>query len=91
MRMTTSRANTLISAITSSLFELGRDGGLIDGKAPASQIYMALGMNITEYQIIVNVMTELGLIVATPETVKLTEKGHALGEKCSEILIEARA
>lgn len=87
--MTPARANTLIAAITSTLFDLRND--LLDGKAPASQIYLALGMNITEYTSIVSVMTELGLIVTTSETVKLTQKGLDLGEKCSKVLDEAKA
>ena len=81
--MTTSRANTLISAITSTLFELD------DGKVPASSIYLALGMNLTEYRTITHVMGKLGLVVTTSETITLTSKGADLGAKCSKILAEA--
>lgn len=48
-------------------------------------------MNITEYNVIVHVMSELGLITTTPETVKLTAKGYSLGEGCSTIYAEAKA
>ena len=82
--MTTSRANTLISAITSTLFELG------DSQVPASSIYLALGMNLPEYDTIIYVMGKLGLVVTTSETIALTSKGAELGAKCSMILAEAK-
>jgi predicted transcriptional regulator len=87
--MTPAKANVLISAITSTLYDLRND--LIGGLAPASQIYLALGMDISAYNTISRILTELGLVRVTAETIALTPKGVELGRKCSEILEEAKA
>lgn len=84
--MTTDRANTLIASITAALYDIDASG-----RAPASAIYLALRMDITEYRTIASVMSELGLVTVRPETIGLTVKGRALGKKCSEILAEAKA
>ena len=89
--MTTSRANKLISSITSALYDLDVNEQIMGGRAPASSIYLALGMDIAEYRTITSVMAELGLLDVRPDTVALTAKGRDLGAKCSAILAEARA
>jgi len=86
--MTESRAKTLIAAVTSTLYDLRES--LFEGICPASQVYLALGMNLSEYQTLTYVLSELGLCEVTSETIKLTSKGEELGKKCSEVLTEAK-
>lgn len=89
--MTESRAKTLIAAITSAIYDLDRNEQIIGGRAPASSIYLALGMDIAEYNDITAVMSELGLLDVRPDTVALTAKGRELGRKCSAIYDAAKA
>ena len=70
----------LIAAVTSTLYDLGNP------VCPASQIYLALGMDIDAYFKVADVLQQSGLAKVTSETIRLTDAGMSVGEKCSKIL-----
>lgn len=43
---------------------------------PASSIYLAMGMNMSDYELVRNMMTSAGWISTTPSTIALTQKGR---------------
>jgi predicted transcriptional regulator len=77
--MTRERIYTLIAAITTTLLETG-------GTSPASMIYLALGMNIQDYNDIVSIMRGSGLVTTTSDTVSLTSRGEQFAHDCNEVL-----
>lgn len=44
---------------------------------PASSIYLAMGMNIRDYELVRDVMLHCEFITTTSETIALTDKGRA--------------
>ena len=49
---------------------------------PASSIYLAMGMNMHDYELVRNLMVQCRFITTTPSTITLTELGRS---KASEI------
>lgn len=75
--MTETKAKTLVAAILSTLFEMSCP------ICPASSIYMALGMDISDYQAIAYILNASGLANVTSDTISLTKLGLEFGEKLS--------
>ena len=71
--MTDNELKAYVCAISTTLVETGNP------LAPASSIYMALGCNIDDYNMVANCMKKIGLIRLTSETIQLTEKGIDFG------------
>lgn len=73
-----------VSAILMTLAEL-------DGPAPASSIYLALGMDIDMYRRLVDLMKLSGLIIATPETLSLTDRGRSVAAELTRVVDKVKA
>jgi predicted transcriptional regulator len=82
--MTTKQLQNRIAIICGTLQETG--------PAPASSIYLALGMDITAWEMIRGILTDAGLATVTPaHEVRLTPAGEDLGRKCNEVLARLKA
>jgi hypothetical protein len=79
--MTPERAQVLIAAITSTLYEVGGEQPV-----PASSIYLVLGCDIEEYQMIAKILEQVQLAIVTQETIRLTPLGMKIGKQCQELL-----
>lgn len=86
--MTEQEAKTLIAAVTSTLVEIDPDG--TGTPVPASQVYLALGMDMSKYEMLSRILRGAGLAVITAETIALTMKGRELGKACNAILADAK-
>lgn len=61
-----------LAMIVSTLGETTEPGQAI----PASMIYLALGSDLEEYNVIARMGEKVGWLTTTPETVKLTDAGR---------------
>lgn len=73
--MTETKAKRLTMAVLSTLFEMPCP------ICPASSIYMALGMNMADYQAITYILKSTGLVKVTSETISLTKLGVEYSKK----------
>jgi hypothetical protein len=75
---------TWIAAILATLHDVG-------GTAPASAVYVALGMDIESYGIVRDCMVASKLVTATERTLRLTDQGRALAEQIADAFTEHAA
>ncbi len=57
-----------------------------DGPAPASAIYLGLGMDRSLYDAVTGILAAGGAILRTPDTITLTAKGRAVAAECAAAL-----
>lgn len=62
----------IVGAILSTIYEVSPNDPI-----PASSIYLALGMNLQQYEYITNAMVSAGLIIKTSSTIAITDSGKA--------------
>lgn len=83
--MNANQMKTACYAILSTLHDCG-------GSSPASTIYLAMGMNIGDYEAVKNVLVRMGMVtVSSASVIKLTPAGADCGAKISAILAESKA
>lgn len=56
------------------------------GIAPESSVYMALGMDMSKYQIVRNVMVGAKLITVANYTIRLTDAGKEMADKVNALV-----
>ena len=62
---------TWIAGILTTLNEVSPNDPI-----PASSIYLAMGMNMSDYELVRNIMLQCDYITTTPSTIALTQKGR---------------
>lgn len=72
--MTTPRQQLLVyvSAILTTLYEVSPDEPVA-----ASSLYLALGMNMSDYTFVRDMLVDCKWATATPSTIKLTNEGKS--------------
>ncbi len=77
--MTKKEVYVHVAAVLTALLEAG-------GSAPASVVYLAMGMDMARYETIRDLMVSAKYIVATTEQLTLTEDGRATAIRLNEAL-----
>lgn len=73
----------LMARIASLVCALSETSG---GWAPASTLYMAVGMDIHAYETIASVAAQAGLVEKTSQTLTITSKGRDMAAKLLKVL-----
>lgn len=61
------------------------------GGAPESTLYIAVGMDMESWGVIRSVLLTMNWVtISSAHWVELTPEGRATGEKCNQVLAEAR-
>lgn len=73
-QLTTSEKNTVITWIAGILTTINEVSP--NDPIPASSIYLAMGMNYHDYELVRNMLLSAGWITVTPSTIALTASGR---------------
>ena len=73
---------TYISAILTTILEVSPTDPI-----PASSIYLAMGMNLQNYELVRDVMVKCNWVVATSSTIALTSEGRAKATELENALV----
>jgi hypothetical protein len=77
--MNRQQCNVYLCGILTTLADMG-------ARVPKAPIYLAMGMNIDDYQTVETIMLKAGLVTATTETLTLTDAGRVMVGKIRAVM-----